>query len=280
MKNIFAITIILFFFSRFAYSSNNTNNVTWIYSNVSNVDVFGKHDPNMIDNLDRTYKKVVVNIDNGKLIINNYFLEDVLVCSIDYTEIKKTPVSYYLSQKIVDMYHRLFKREGISIPKDIYILTSVFPDHECPAPYSEIIKINDQLIIPEQNYVLFFKKGKTTSEMRGQREKEEAWSTYCHKVNPKQIYDGSSKWSCYFEGLDLKSAYSKLITLGNIELNYLKENLPVVNSSYRIHDKSVSYQWTEKGINVSVFMDGERVIYSFNKLPSGVKLIIMDDTQY
>lgn len=274
------MTFLLFFISKFTYSNDSTNNVTWVYNNVSSVDVFGNHDSNMIDDLDKIYKEVVVNIDGGKLTINNYFLEDSIVCSIDYTEIKKTPLSYYLSQKTVDMYNRLFKREGISLPNDIYILTSVFPDHECPAPYGEIMKANNQLIISDQNYVLFFKNGKTTSEMKSQRAKEESWSTYCHKVNPERVYDGSSKESCYFEGLDLKSAYSKLITLGGIEHNYLKENLPIGNGSYRIHDKSVSYQWTERGVNVSVFMDGERVIYSFSKLPSGVELMIMDDTQY
>lgn len=208
---------------------------------------------------------MVININGRKLIINNYLLEDSHVCSIDYTEIKKTPLSYYLSQKTVDMYNRLFKQEGISLLNDMHILTSVYPNHECPAPYSEVIKVNDQLLIPDQNYVLVFKSGEISSAMINQKAKEESLLKYCHEMNPEQVYGGSSKESCYFEGLDLKSAYSKLITFGSFEHSYLKEKIPVGNDSYRTFDRNVSYQETERGVIVSVFADNERVIYSFNE---------------
>lgn len=47
-------------------------------------------------------------------------------------KLKKTPISYYLSEKIVALYEWLFKYEDVSLPKYIYLLTALLPGDECP----------------------------------------------------------------------------------------------------------------------------------------------------
>ncbi|EIY9332877.1 TPA: hypothetical protein ACGRTY_005096 [Escherichia coli] len=264
--------LMIFFIHGIAYSNDNTKNTVWIYHNVSDIDVFGKHDSLIISALDETYSKVVINMDGRKLTINDYSLENSLVCSTDYVEVKKKPLSYYLSQTTVGMYRKLFKHEGKLFPEEISIMDSV---HKCPGPYRDILKINDQIIIPEKYYVLFFNEKKHTSE-----EKKEKWSTWCHDVNPRKEFDGSSKEHCYFEGFDLKGAYDKLLALSYEENNYLKEKLPIGNFSYKIDDKNITYQWIHGGLNISVIMENESMRYLFSEKPSGVNVEITNETQY
>lgn len=279
-RHIIIFICFIFFISSISYSNGKTKNTTWVYSSVSNVDILGNHDSNAINQLNEIYNKVVIDIGDKKLTINNGFLENALVCSTDYVEIKKTPLSYYLSQKTVDLYEELFEHEDNHLPKYIYILTSLYPEHECPTPYSEIIEVNSELIIADQNYMIFFKQIKPISEKKINLVKKENWSTYCHNVNPAQGYDGSSQESCYFKDMSLKIAYEKLLAIGKNDHNYLREDLPLTDDNYKMQGKDITYQWINGQLNVLVIMDNERINYSFNEQPSGVHLEITNDTQY
>lgn len=279
-NNIFMMLLILFSTPGVVYSIGKDNNTTWVYNNVSYVDLFGKHDSDIINFLDEKYRKVVVDINEKNLKIRNYSLKNTLVCSVDYVELKKSPLAYYLSQATVNMYMELFKHEGVVFPKEILILTSLYPEHECPVPYNEVIKINNQLMILDKYYVLFFKDEKKMSRVEGEISKKESWSTYCHDKNPEEIFDGTSKEYCYFKSLDLKKSYDKLLEVSNYGRDFLKKKLPVGNSSYRIHDKTVTYEWVSGKLNISVVMENEKINYFFNEQPSGVNVEITYHTQY
>ncbi|MDU4245150.1 MAG: hypothetical protein E7I00_06275, partial [Varibaculum cambriense] len=79
-NNIFMMLLILFSTPGVVYSIGKDNNTTWVYNNVSYVDVFGKHDSDIINLLAEKYRKVVVDIDEKNLKIRNYSLKNTLVC--------------------------------------------------------------------------------------------------------------------------------------------------------------------------------------------------------
>jgi hypothetical protein len=286
MKNNFALRFLLvfvgfFIFSGLVYSDDVHNNTTWVYDKTSDVDVFGKHDSNTINHLNEIYKKTIINVGEKKLTIDNEFLEDSHVCSIDYVKLKRTPLSYYLSQKTVDMYEQLFKHEGRKLPQEIYILTSMLPGYECPSPYTEIINAGNYFLVSEQNYILFFKNKIETSVAGGEIERKESWSTYCHNESAGHVYDGTSKSSCFFDGMDLKDAYNKLMIFSKISRDYLKEDLPTNNYYYKINGGVVHYKWDgNSSLKVLVIMDNETMSYSFYEKSSGTKLDVTGETQY
>jgi hypothetical protein len=59
----------------------------------------------------------------------------------------------------VVLYGRLFKHKGVSLPKHIYLLTALLPGMNVYFPYSEILEINDHLIVSDQNYAFFKEAG-------------------------------------------------------------------------------------------------------------------------
>lgn len=139
-------------------------------------------------------------------------------------KLKKTPISYYLSEKIVTLYERLFNYENVSLPKYIYLLTAFLPGDECPPPYSEFLEVNDYLIVSDQNYVLFFKE--KAADAKNNNQTKDGWATYCQKENSTREYDGVSKYSCFFPDLKLRDAYGEFrnIQYDNIAI---EKNYPV-----------------------------------------------------
>ncbi|WP_034458310.1 hypothetical protein [Buttiauxella noackiae] len=123
MNNSLIVCLLFFvsFFSCNALTDDKYGKEIWVYDKVSDVDVFEKHNEDMIKHLSEMYKQVIIDVNEKKLSINNNFLENSHVCTIDYVKLKKTPVSYFLSQKAVDMYKQIFNREGIQFSKDINV---------------------------------------------------------------------------------------------------------------------------------------------------------------
>ncbi|WP_150143986.1 hypothetical protein [Enterobacter bugandensis] len=85
------LMLLLFFsfFSKITLSDDAINHKLWVYEKVSDMDVFGNRDLNMVKLLYETYNKVTFTFSGKNLTIKNDFLEDNKVCSIDYVKIKK-----------------------------------------------------------------------------------------------------------------------------------------------------------------------------------------------
>ncbi|EPO4112464.1 hypothetical protein ACUADT_004971 [Enterobacter cloacae] len=277
-KLYFSILLLFFsFFPKIAISDNGVDHKLWVYEKISGVDFFGKRDLNKIKDLDEIYSKVTFTFSGKTLTIKNDFLEDNNVCSIDYVKIKKTPMSYYLSEKTVALYERLFKYEGVSLPKYIYLLTALLPGDECPPPYSEIIEVNDHLIVSEQNHVLFFKE---VGADANNNQTKDGWATYCQEGNPTREYDGVSKYSCFFPNLKLRDAYRefRMIQYHN---TLLEKQLPGTNKVDKFNDAMVSYEWQKSNLlKISVTKDNESANFSFNEHSTGTSLEVTEETQY
>lgn len=278
MSKIYFSIILMFFcfFPKIAISDNGVDHKLWVYEKVSGVDVFGKHDLNTINNLNEIYSKVKFTFSGKTLTIKNNFLEDNNVCSIDYVKIKKTPISYYLSEKTMALYERLFKYEGVSLPKYIYLLTALLPGDECPPPYSEILEVNDYLILLDQNYALFFKEAET----KNNNQKKDSWATYCKERRPSREYDGVSKYTCFFPDLKLRDAYEEFRRI-QYDNTLFKKQLPSTNKVDKFNDAKVSYAWQESNsLKISVVRDNESVTFSFNENSMGTSLEVTEETQY
>lgn len=274
------LMLLLFFsfFSKITLSDDVINHKLWVYEKVSDMDVFGNRDLNMVKLLYETYNKVTFTFSGKNLTIKNDFLEDNKVCSIDYVKIKKTPTSYYLSEKTVALYERLFQYDGISLPKYIYILTSLFPGRECPSPYNEVLEVSDHLIVQDQNYILFFKEA--NADVKNKNLIEKGLSTYCQKENTVSPYDGLNKYSCFFFNMKLNNAYE---TFREMQVNHvlLRKKLPLINEFDNTNDAVISYEWQgDVSLKISIVKDSEKNIFSFNERSTGTSLEITEETQY
>lgn len=269
------------FVSESSYAQDGLNNSTWVYYKVSNIDVFGNHDSNAIAHLTEEFEQVTIKEDGKKLAVENDFLENKKVCLTDYVEVKKTPLSYYLSNNTVNMYKQVYKSSGIPLPNDIYLLTSLYPGKECPPPYSEILKVDNYLTIAKQNYVLFFKRqskglGKNTDHVENDN-----WSSYCHDNKAGQEFDGSSKYSCSFPGMSINNAYNKFRKIDASGGTYLLSELPAKNATRKIDSGVVGYKWSgNKMVSVAVEKENEMINYKFRQESAGTNLVIDVDTQY
>ncbi len=251
--------------------------IEWNFKSVSNVDVFGKHDSDIIGVINETYSKVTIAINQNNITISDGSLGQV--CSAKYIELQKTPLSYFMSRNTVELYSQLLKHENRSFSEKISVITSRVPGEECQTPYQEIIKIKDELIVIEKGYMLFFT---TTSDSATESAKAnpDTFSTYCHDLNPGKEFDGSSEYMCKFEGMDLEPAYKKIASLSYVGRDYFKDELPVADVKYSIKEKTVTYHRTENTLNILVDSENESFNYVFTVHPSGTTVKITNETQY
>lgn len=278
---ILTLFLLLSFFCQSAFSDAKKQDLIWTFDKVSDVDIFGKHDANAISDISNIYRNVTINVGEKTLDINNDFLEAAHVCSIDYVNIAKTPLSYFLSQKTVNMYEKLFAHEGIPFAKRVSILESVFPDRSCPPPYDELIKNDNHLMVLEQNHVIFFKEMKADLNADLAISEKESLSMYCHNEKAEHAYDGTSGSICDFRNMNLKQTYEKIRVLNDFSRKYMKEDLPIKNDEYKINEGAVSYQWNgNNSLNIFIVLDGESSKYSFNEQSSGTKLEISGVAEY
>lgn len=277
---ILALSIFLFV-SESSCAQDGLNNSTWIYDKVSNVDVFGRHDSNAIAHLTEEFEKVTIKEDGNKLTVENDFLENKKICLTDYVEVKKTPLSYYLSKSTVNMYKQVYKSSDIPLPNDIYLLTSLYPGKECPPPYSEMLKVDNYLTVTKQNYVLFFKRQSKELSKNADRVEHSNWSNYCHDDKAGQEFDGSSKTSCSFPSMSIKDAYNKLKEIDKSGNTYLRSDLPTKNVTSKIDAGVVDYKWNgSETLKITVGMENETESYSFKQESEGTNLVIETDSQY
>lgn len=277
----FIFLLFLSLLSGIAHSDDDTKGTRWVFDKVSGNDLWGKHNADVIDRFNMIYNKSILDIGDKKLIITNDFLENRDVCSTDYVKLKKSTISYFMSSNTVNMYRMLFKHEGFQLPENIYEFTSLFPGKECPEPYDVIVKAGDNLFVTDRNYVVFYKRIDEFVPQESNLNSRGDWGKYCHKENPDRQFDGTSKYSCQFNKLDLRMAYQKFITLDENVSGVLRNNLPDNNSSYKINGGSVVYKWIDKDkLSISVVMDAEKTNYSFDKSDTGTKLDVIINTQY
>ncbi|OTQ34642.1 hypothetical protein, partial [Gilliamella apis] len=128
-------------------SSDNTE--VWDFYKVSERNVLSNND-NYRDNLIEQYKDTKVSIHNKQLTVNN-------LCSVQYVKYQRKPVEYWMSVKTAELYKQLFLKEGISLDSDMNVLMSLYPDKDCPAPFTELIETNNYLVaVTKEGYLLFF----------------------------------------------------------------------------------------------------------------------------
>ncbi|MFI8418325.1 hypothetical protein ACQKDS_13955 [Serratia sp. NPDC078593] len=266
--------------SELSYAQDGLNNSIWIYDKVSSIDVFGHHNSNAIAHLTEEFEKVTIKVNGKKLDIENDFLENKKICSTDYVEVKETPLSYYLSKKSVKMYKHVYKSSGISLPNDIYLLTSLYPGKECPSPYSEMLKVDNYLTVTKQNYILLFKRQNEDLSTSVESVKNDNWSSYCYDDKTGREFDGSSKTSCLFPDVNINAAYNTFKKIDKSGNTYLRPDLPAKNVTLKIDAGVVDYKWSRGGLKITVGMENETVNYTFRQEPTGTKLEIETDSQY
>lgn len=133
---------------------------SWFYDKVSNTNVLGKSDPVFIHEIEDNHKNISLVIAKQSLTIKNKRSKNSNICSVDYVSIRKTLSAYFMSTKTTNLYEALYKNNGIAVPTEINLITSVNPDDSCPSRYDEIIAIGDYLTIIDQDYLIFFKQVK------------------------------------------------------------------------------------------------------------------------
>jgi len=271
---------LLMFFSCCMFSFNTHANDLWVFYKVSSTDLFSRHDSNTIQNLNKLYGKAKVNMDDNTVTISNDLLESSTICSVDYSKKKESPLSYFYSKKTLDMYDNVFKKDKISLAKDIYILRSLYPDKTCPSPYDEIIESDEYVFFVALDYLVFFKKITNDSKESNGLPKGTDFFTFCKSVSEDSIFDGDANYICDFTNDDLSNTYLKLkvISLYN---NILKESLPDKNISYHMGDVEISYQWIGSNeVKITIIQGMDEGVYLFKKFKSGTLVAITSKSGY
>lgn len=271
------LILIMLFLLQFMPGMSLAKQTEWKLNYISDVDVFGKHEPNVIRMLNETYSKVSIIISQNDLSVIDVSKGEL--CAAKYIEIPTNPLAYFLSGRTVELYSQLLKHENQTLPDEFSVITSRVPLEECRIIYQEIIKIKDKLILIDKGHMLFFTII-SDSTPGNEKSNPDTFSTYCHDLNPGKEFDGSSEHMCKFEGMALEPAYKKIASLSYIGQDYFKDELPVADVKYSIKEKMVTYHRTENTLNILVDSENESFNYVFTVHPSGTIVKITDETQY
>lgn len=281
MKKYFGIICALCFaYSGMVYANSRFDASSWFYDKISNANALGKTDPVFMHEKENNYKDVSFVFDEKKLIITKQTSKNSNICSVEYVSIKKTLSAYFMSNTTTNLYETLYKSNGVVIPDEINLITSVNPDDSCPSPYDEIIAIGDYLTIIDQDYIIFFKQVKN-GEVKIDSLKNSGISKFCKEENPGRIYDGIDSYDCFFPNMSIQESYELLKNAYFDKQEIFKNILPGSNDEYKLDGNKINYHW-ESGaeLTVTVTGDSESGSYIFNKHKSGTNVAIKSETQY
>ncbi|EPJ1624827.1 TPA: hypothetical protein U2M22_001518 [Providencia stuartii] len=255
-NSLFLFLFLSFFQKGFAHKSELASESSWYLYKISKYNLFGESDPIAVDRISQLYGDVEFNISDNRLTVKNNLLESPVVCNINYVKAKETTLSYFFSQKTVDLYDKLMAREGIDLSKNIYIYYPLKPSETCPPTYNEPIEYSGFLFLNIDNYIVFFSKNE-----KKKKEKKEDFSYFCQNKKIGSIYDGESQYVCSFNGYDIFESYIKLIDVSGLGV-YLKKKIPMDNVKYIIDNASVTYNWINKNkLKIDIISDEKIEIY-------------------
>ncbi|WP_145579716.1 hypothetical protein [Yersinia vastinensis] len=270
--------LFLFLFIWKGYPSEEGINGVWEFYKVSNMDVYGEHDSDTFHNLNAIYKQVEVKVDDRFLTIRNPLLNSKDVCSIEYREIKQTPILYFHSDTTVSLYSKLFSQEGIELEKNISVLTASEQSEVCPSIYNEIIKNDDYLVLIDHYYIVFFRKA--TANLLTQKDNNDGFLDYCKNANVSDVFDGDDKYTCEFVKMDINNAYTKIRDIST-NAKLMKKTLLMGDLKYSIKDGMISHQWKGQNVlKVIISYGNEITTYEFHEKKSGTSLEITVETGY
>lgn len=150
--------LMLLFLLQFMPGTSLAKQTKWKLNHISDVDIFGKHEPNVVRMLNETYSKVSITISQNDLSVIDASMGEL--CAAKYIEIPTTPLTYFLSRRTVELYSQLLKYENKTLPEAFSVIIIRVPLEKCRIIYQEIIKIKDELILIDKGYLLFFHNNK------------------------------------------------------------------------------------------------------------------------
>lgn len=274
--------ILLFYFLlvRNVWSENISNDTFWEFDKISSSNLFGKEDAITSNDLYKRYGKVTIHVAEKQLYIKNDLLESNHVCSSTYVNSSKTPLSYFLSQKTVDIYEKILKREGVYLAKSISILKALYPDQACPPPFDEIMKFNERLVVFDDGFAIIFKEVNFTNDNSVVHSGKDTFSKYCHYKTIEDVYDGESKYVCRFSSLNFLESLKKIKFLNELT-GQLNEELPLYNKKLNIDGGIIIYEWEgSKTLHISIENEMELTKYIFKEDLLGTDVEIFMNTQY
>lgn len=265
--------IFLFIFSSPIDASKKQKD--WFFYKTSVADINNKSDAEVIDAISIKYSTINIFFDGERLYLKDSYSASSDICNYAYISKKQTLLSYYWSQKSVDIYHDLFVRSDIPFLQSINVLLANNPDYKCPYPYDELVEVGDFITLVDQDYIVFFKH-KNEDQKKGI-----ILLNYCHEVRLSEEFDGRSRMVCNFGELNLKEAYKKLISDAKFYREFLRPVLPLKDIKYEREGRNISYQWTgTRELKIIVEADSESEIYNFQQNASGTELVNDIETQY
>lgn len=97
-----------------------------------------------------------------KIVMTEGSLKVLGVCDVQSVRKLKRPVEYWLSESTVKLYSVLFDEENIPLEREIYEITSLWPQQECPLPFDSMIENGSALVtVVGSGYLLIFTSAKT-----------------------------------------------------------------------------------------------------------------------
>ncbi|MBS9427747.1 hypothetical protein [Photorhabdus akhurstii] len=275
---VFVFLFVLLFFQSLSYGGGkevaaNTvkrelNNSEWGYSYVSGP---------IVSVSDEVNKKVIENIFKmRKLSFNNNILNVTGLCSYEYIAEKKTPISYWYSNKTVELYKNFFSKYNVKLNDYIYNVSPVNPDETCEYPFSDFIYIDNKMVFIYDGYAIFYSRMDSSKSLSNAKK-----NNFCKHTEQsiESVYENGDITECFYNGVNIVEAYA-IFRNSSIEGSdgfYLSEKLNVMKNITVKCDKDcmeVKYIWINKNkLKIIIEFSGGTTEFYFNENINGTKVI-------
>lgn len=268
--------LLLFLYSKWVFSNQYNLERFWVFDKMSRVDLFGISDSILTSKLAEMYGQVEISRRGKNLTVKNYFLSNPVVCSYEDSNIEKTSLSYFSSEKTSALYERLFNSQNVKLSKIIRIHSAMDPDKTCPLPYDEFVESDGYLVFLDQDYAFFLKE---VTENKKESVPIGPFSKHCHYNVRVQAFDGGEEYLCEFVDKDLQQVY---LILKNYlyERVPLKQSLPSGDLEYNTNGGGINYRWFSKdSLQISIKKESEAIsLFIIKKQPVTILRITFDSS--
>ncbi|KGM27051.1 hypothetical protein KS18_16760 [Photorhabdus luminescens] len=283
MKNKLNMTFIflftLLFFQSFSYGEDKEvsasaikrelNNSEWGYSYVSGP---------IVATSDGVNKGVIENTFRmRKMNFNNNILNVTGLCSYEYLAEKKTPISYWYSNKTVELYREFFSKYNVKLSDYIYNISPVDPDQTCEYPFSDFIYIDNKMVFIYDGYAVFYSRVNNSKSLSNTK----LGNDFCKHIEQpiELVYKNGDITECDYNGVNIVEAYAAFRnnSIQRSDGFYLPAKLNMMKDITVKCDKDcmeIKYIWVNKSkLKIIIEFSGGTTEIYFNENKNGTKVI-------
>ncbi|MTH48634.1 hypothetical protein [Intestinirhabdus alba] len=250
----------------------------WFFALASDDIIDNAADKDTLDNVQRYFAGKDLTIEDSRLTISSD-------TSCEIVEEDTTPVKYWMSENTVSFYHSFFERYNIKLNENIQILKTLNINSECRYPFSELIKIDNALVMVYKNRAIFYfaasdPRFKAVVESAG--ENEIACTNNGNELD--DVNNDGYIVKCTYPNSDILSIYLQFVNKNKSDnvLQYLKDEIKSGENSKVVISAEffIEYKWNgDDKLTISIYQPGGETDIIFSSLAgnTSIKTIYLPD---